>query len=499
MDIVAATRTTTAVCPGCGTASDHKHSRYRRTLTDLGPSRSGMRIRLTVKRFRCRNASCERATFAEQVEGLTGRYRRTTDPAQQVLEHLGRALAGRAGARLAAVIGIRRSRHTLLRLLRALPDPGLPEAMPIIGIDDFAFRRGKTYGTVIVDQTGRGVLDVLSDRQTESVTAWLEGKRGIEVVCRDRANGYGSAISAAQPQAVQVADRWHLWKNLCDAVDLAVTANRRWVRSADDPTPWEPRPEDASPAGQQLGDGRRADNARRRWAEVHQFDGKGLTLKAIADRLGYDVQTVRRYQRADSPEELIAAGHRTPSLAPFDQYLRQRWTEGCRDGKILHAELTAMGWKGSDRTLRRYLEAWRGLNEPPPRASPSSARAVTHLLTCRPEFLDEDERLHRKQLLDGHEDLAELAAIVADFAQILTAREGHRLPEWIEWASRIGIRAIGRFAAGLQRDFAAVTAGLTLHHNSGRVEGHVNRIKMLKRQMYGRARFDLLRKRILLA
>ncbi|MFG3339499.1 ISL3 family transposase [Glycomyces sp. NPDC048151] len=269
--VIAATRTSEALRPACGIVTEHLHSRYQRTLTDVGPALSAMRIHLTVRRFRYANDACEQATFAEQVDGLTGRYRRTTPAAQEVIDRLGTALAGRAGARIAGMLGIARSRHTLLRAVRALPDPEPPETTPVIGINDFAFRKRHTYGTVIVDQDGRRVLDVLPDRSAETVAAWLTGKQGIEVVCRDRAAAYGAAITAAQPDAVQVADRWHLWKNLCDAVDRSIAANRRWARLTDEPEPVPRRPEDAAPDVDRVAEGRRAQNTRRRWAQVQQL------------------------------------------------------------------------------------------------------------------------------------------------------------------------------------------------------------------------------------
>ena len=504
----------TAECTRCGQTAARVHSTYRRHLADAPIGGRPVDIALQVRRFFCDNAGCRARTFAEQVPGLTAPRARRTGLLRTALETIGLTLAGRAGARLADKLGMPVSRDSLLRLVRALPDPpiGTPD---ILGVDDFALRRGHVYGTVIIDITTHRPLDLLADRTSETLAAWLREHPGVQIVCRDRAGAYAEGIRVGAPDAVQVADRWHLWHNLAEAVEKLVRQHHADLR---EPAPVETDTDTgantgantdeqtapAGPADTQAGTTsptRLAARTRQRYAAVQALVASGTSVSAISQTLGLDRKTVRRFARAGSVAELLTAHPKRPSvLDDYEHHLQQRWAAGTTDAVALTAEITALGYRGSVKTVRRYLQPLRGPQPTTPRPpAPPTAREVTGWLTRHPDSLTDDERGARDAVLGRSPALRTAYDQVGAFAAILTQRRGHDLHAWLQRVDTDGAPALRSFATGLGRDLDAVTAGLTLPYSSGPVEGTINRIKMIKRQMFGRANFDLLRKRVLLA
>ncbi|GAA3126943.1 hypothetical protein GCM10010521_11800 [Streptomyces rameus] len=316
--------------------SGRVHSRYVRRLADTAVAGRPVVIELQVRRFRCRDRACRQATFVEQVDGLTVRHGRRSTGLQTVLQQVAVMLAGRAGARLANTLAVRTSRSTLLRLIRRLPEPEA-HTPRVLGVDDFALRKGHNYGTILVDIDTRRPIDLLPDRTTATVAAWLADHPGVEVICRDRSTAYAEAGRLGAPDAVHVADRWHVWKNLAEAVEKTVIQHRALLREPENTAPVhaaEP-PESLDPAPSSPGEprqsGRLSDRVREQHAAVHALLDEGLGLRPIARRLGLARNTVRRLAHAATADELLVGRWtgRTSILDPYKPYLHQRWAEGC--------------------------------------------------------------------------------------------------------------------------------------------------------------------------
>jgi transposase len=502
--MLARSRAAGAACPACGVWSSRVHSGYVRTVADGPAAGRPVVIRLAVRRFLCRNPACRSVTFAEQVDGLTGRYLRRSLPLRGLLAQVGLVLAGRAGARLAAVLGAAAHRTTLLRLVAALPEPAIGAAPQILGVDDFALRRGQVYGTVLVDITAGTAIELLPDREAGTLETWLKAHPGAQVICRDRAGNYAEGARDGAPDAIQVADRWHLWHNLAEHAEKTVVAHRGCLKEED------PAPEDASGMPPAEPDGLRdvcgrerrlVTRTRERHAAISELLTAGHSLGAISRELGLDRHTVRRFARQpDADKLLVKATSRDSKLDPFKPWINQRWNQGITDAAALHAELQAQGWTGSVQAVRRYVRPFRQLTAaPPPAPAVPKTRQITGWLLSRPASLDPDELAQLAGIRARCPHIDTLAAHLTSFAEMMTNRAGEQqLPGWLTAVQADDQPHLHSFAAGIRRDQDAVTAGLTLPYSSGTVEGNVNRIKMLKRQMYGRAGFALLRKRVIL-
>lgn len=416
-----------------------------------------------------------------------------------MLEAIALALAGRAGSRLATRLGIATSRDSLLRLVRALPEPSVG-VVPVLGVDDFAFRRGRRYGTVLIDLQRHRPIEVFDGRDGTSLAQWLRQHPEVKVICRDRGGGYADGARQGAPNAVQVADRFHLWQNLAQAVEKAIIAHR-----ADLAEP-SPRPT-THPSGRPpslrnpVPEKKIVARMRDQYTAVQRLRGEGLSKSEIGRRLGLHPATVRKLANANSLQELTAkTDQRAHLVDDYLEYLHQRWNTGERNATQLFREIAALGYPGGELAVQRYLRRFRTSLSTRPVATPKppSVREVTSWMLTHPDRLPESCAVVLKSVLARSRALDRLAAHVRAFAGMITGLRGEQLPDWIDAVERDSFAALTSFARNLRRDYHAVYNGLTLTHNSGPVEGSINRIKMIKRQMYGRANLDLLRKRILL-
>jgi len=476
----ARTRGVAVACPGCGTETARVHGYYERTAADVPVDGRRVALKLKARRMRCPVLGCGVQTFREQVTGVLERYQRRTARLAGQVEATVRELAGRAGSRLLAVLGIGISRHTALRALLAIRLPDL-EVPRVLGIDDFALRRGLVYATILIDAETSRRVDVLEGRTADVVEEWLRGHPGVEVVTRDGSGAYGEAVRSALPDAVQCGDRWHLWHLLSEAAAKEVAAHSAcWAEGA--PLP----------------DGRRAETTRERWQQVHDLRSKGVGLLDCSRRLGLSLNTVKRYDRADAPERLRRAAQYRPTLVdPYRDYLRKRRTEepGVPVQQLLR-EIRERGYPGSSNLLARYLNQGRADTERPHIAP----RKATQILLTRPDNLPGHQRETAARLSGACPEMTALSRLIGKFAAMLDPdpANGGKLLQWIGEARTAGLPQLHSFTRGLEIDISAATAALTLPHHNGRTEGVNNKTKMIKRQMFGRAGFELLRHRILL-
>jgi transposase len=518
-------------CPDCGRTSRSVHSRYDRHLADLPSVGRTVSIHLRVRRFYCRNTTCPRQTFVERLPDLMASFARRTRRLAEAQAQTGAALGGEAGARLLAHLSMPVSADTVLRLIKATPLPDQP--MPrVVGVDDWAKRKGSSYGTIIVDLERHRVVDLLPDRSAATLADWLRQRPGIEIVARDRSTEYARGITTGAPAAVQVADRWHLLANMRQAVERWFTSVHArlqrlpGVQGTISMLPGQRRGRFARSASDtQTG----LDNRARRLAlyeEVRRRQSAGEALIAIARAMQLARGTVHQYARA---EEFPECATRRPSRSIIDPhlaYLQARLAEGCEDAAALWREIRERGFTGTAKQIRRWLSErrtrpartaphrWRGRRPNDPAGTGCAAmrlpspRQLAWLLVQPPAMLASDDAATVARVEQDND-----TAIVAKLARRFTAlvrtcnasQKAHvhtasaDLNTWLAEADASGVPVIETFAAGLRGDRSAIDAALTTPWSNGQTEGQVNRLKLIKRQMFGHASFELLRRRVLLA
>jgi transposase len=527
--------TPTATCPRCGTASDRIHGRYRRTVADLPAQGRLVALRLLVRKFRCTRTDCPRRIFCERLPELLPSYARSTARLTEAHRDIGFALGGEAGSRLASSLDMPTSPDTLLRRVKNRPDELAPPPR-YVGIDDWAFRKGQRYGTVVVDLERGRVIDLLPDREAATVAKWLREHPGVEVITRDRAAAYSQGASTGAPDALQVADRWHLLKNLREALERlfgrsdAAVADALRPPSPDEAVPTTETPEtiaDASglgpsPAGAVppapptpetvLSVRQAARHARRqqraaRHSEVRALREQGLSLRQIARQTGLSRNAVRRYCRQSNCPDWNPGRRSRTQLDGFAEHIEQWIAAGGRNAANLFRDLQAQGCAAGYDAVRRFVSRRLGsTHRPGPRTTPCappapprpSPRQLSFEFLKRAEKREAEEQA-RVDRLRVEPALREALELAESFAALVRKQGTASFSEWLAQAEQSGCRELVGFAAGLRQDEAAVRAALTTPWSNGPVEGHVNRLKTIKRQMYGRAGFRLLRARVLAA
>jgi transposase len=517
---------TRAPCPLCATPARRIHSDYGRTLADLPWAQYRVYLQLRVRKWFCHNRACHRRIFTERLPTIAAPWARRTLRLARRLMALGVALGGTAGVRLSHAWDLAVSRNTLLRGLRQQPLPSLPTPR-VLGVDDFALRKRHTYGTILVDLERRQPVALLPDRTADTVAQWLRKHPGVEVIARDRSQAYADGARQGAPAATQVADRFHLLQNLREALDQVFLTHEHALEAVNTlmrqqpvvlpdgavAVPVPPPVETPTPAQQRAGhrQARRQALHTQVWALHHQ----GWTAPAIAQHVGLSLRTVQRdLQSATFAGRKRRSDRGDSVLNPYKPYLLERWNAGCYTAMRLFRDLRQRGYAGGYGVVAAYARRLRqaqGLppghrcaRQPLPAVAeppwlPLTPRRATWLVLRRAAKRTEAEA---QQLLQLHAQAAEVAEAIdlaQDFATLVRQRQPAQLEPWLQRATASAVDAVRRFATGLSEDYEAVKAGVTLPWSSGPVEGHINRLKMLKRQMFGRARLDLLSRRFLLA
>lgn len=517
-----------AACPSCQESSQRVHSFYTRVPADLPLSGQAVQLYLNVRRFYCCNAYCEKRTFTEPLPDFLAFRARRTDRLAAAQRSVGVALGGEAGARLLARLAMPTSPDTTLRLIRKVQTA--TAATPrVLGVDDWAIRKGRSYGTILVDLEKHQVVDLLPDRTNQTLSTWLREHPGVEILARDRSTEYAKGAGEGAPQAKQVADRWHLLLNVRQMLERYLPGVRGRLKQI----PHVARETTTENEGASA----RRDRAYRRtraeeiatwesrakrlarYEEVKRHRRDSKTLSAISRDLAMNIKTVRKYACADVFSE--RSKHAGKSiLDPYVSYLNTRHQEGCENASQLWREIRRQGFFGSKRQVLKWMRERR--RSPAPTTpgkyveslQAQKQAAVTKGTGTTPElpstkqlawlFVQEPATLQNEaapilaRVLQDAE-VAHVHKLARRFVDMVRQKRPEELDTWLEACAESSVRALRTFAAGIRQDYQAVRSALALPWSNAQTEGQVTRLKFIKRQMYGRANFDLLRQRVLLA
>ncbi|QLG12744.1 ISL3 family transposase (plasmid) [Deinococcus sp. D7000] len=489
-----------STCPHCGCASTRVHSHYQRVLKDLACFGRHVRLHLNVRRFFCTTSTCPQRIFCERLAMAAPWQRLTRRLAAQVAS-LTLEAGGECSARCLATVGQPVSADTLLR---SVPAPSASPCRPVyaLGIDDWAWRKGQRYGTILVDLDRREPIDLLPDREVATVVAWLRQHPEVRVITRDRSSAYQEAATLGAPQALQVADRWHLLKNLRETLERFLQRLHRPIHDVFRKAtglPVTPSAEGAAAVSTNACPA--TPRAERRFQDIHQLHAQGYSPKQITERTGLCLVTVRKYLNLSASPGQPHRPRRGRQLDPYRDWLTAQWEAGTCNATHLFEAVRKQGYTGGFTVVREWCREQRlGVDQQVPSSSAlrcPSARALSWLLV-RPDVVTQP--MSARFLAACRQELpwfTKVETLVQTGWTLLRGQSRISLRDWVRDLTESGLPELTRFAVGLDRDFDAVLAAVTMPHSNGQVEAQVNRLKTLKRGMYGRAGLNLLRARLL--
>lgn len=496
------------ICPDCGFHSRRRHGWRRRRLQDYPAHGNKVTVDLAICRWRCQAPACPRRTFSDQIASIAHPFARRTSRVGEIVSHLGHATGGRPAERLLHRLGLGVSDDTVLRHLKQCAH-GAGEAPTVIGIDDWSWRKSQTYGTIIVDLERRVVIDILEDRDVVTCTDWLRRHPELEVISRDRCGLYAQAARQGAPQAKQVADRFHIVQNLRQAIEEQMNLHgratgRALLSDADNIT-----------AAGRLLKSRLAHRTSREeiFTTIHALRNQGLSCSEIGRRTGFPRRSIAKWLQFETPPDRRRAALKRTSPWYFEKFLRQSWKDGIRTGSALFRLIQERGYEGSQTHLQRLLAGWRRAEQQAtdpkvehailkPVRDPETGHAISPVIAAalcvKPRGkLTPDQVRKVDALKAGSPAFATMRSLAMRFNGIIRGRQADPLPAWIDDAIESNLAPIVRFARTLNRDLDAVTNAIEMPWSNGQAEGQINRLKTLKRAMYGRAGPELLRARML--
>jgi transposase len=507
-----------SLCPQCHQASSRVHKYYTRTLRDLPVDGRTVELVLQVRRLKCRNQDCPQRTFAERLPDLAEVSAQRTNRFTAALCAIGYAMSGEAGAKLAAELHLPTSGDTLLRIVHRTPVCVQPTPR-VLGVDDWAYRKSHVYGTILIDQERHCPVDLLEGRTSDGLAQWLQAHPGVEIMTRDRSTEYMRGMNVGNPDAIQVADRWHILHNLREALERMLHRSRQSLGRLPRLPAVSNVPEIpvlAQLTRRTLGEetAKQATRLQRkvRFDQVQELRKEGLNILQISQRLKMSRTTTRVFFYADEFPERAPHRHHKSILDPYAHILQKHWDAGCHNTMQLWRDLQADGFVGSPRSVRKWVRLRRVVpaastptkylpasSGTAPITSPvelPSARQLSWLLVQEVDKLADDD-IKMLKYIQQDDLVARAYRLAQQFVKIVREHIHQSLEPWLASCVASAIPDLASFAIGLQSDFDAVLAALTTGWSNGQTEGQVNRLKMIKRTMYGRASFKLLRLKVL--
>jgi transposase len=534
--LIEAVATENAACPDCGVRSTARHSSYVRHLKDLPMQGLAVKMKLRVSRWRCRNPGCERQIFCQRLTNVTHKHGRETKRFGEVVRLMAYALGGRPGERLSSRLGLRVSNDTLLRRIKQWAKSRPPtEGIPVVGVDDWAWRKGfASYGTILVDLKRRKVAELLPERSSASFEQWLRQHPEVSVISRDRHGLYAEGGRRGAPGAKQVADRFHLIHNLLQAVEEELAHQRPHLlmpaqelvlqnevenAAGTPPTVRPTQPRGPLPSATQ----QQKEVRHQRWQQkvelfqmVKGLYAQGRKASEIVRATGISRGRVDTWLRLVECPPLRNKMAPRPGMAEYlREELQRLWNQGCQNGRKLLIEIRKLGYIGSYTSLNRFLVAWREEKRAARRTEAAATQptgpahsAVSAMRHVSPQMAAALLSKPKPQLSTRQSEIIEflkhncpdfgtMRHLVLSFRSILCGGKAASLKRWVEEAEAAGIEGMSRFVRQLKKDWAAVENAVEHVWSNGPIEGHINRLKTLKRQMYGRAGVELLRARLL--